>query len=83
MIRVLHESRDTALPDAMIAGEGLWLERADVERATGWSWKPQGLCREDTCIPLPREASLASVHADPRHSPRIRARPLGAMHLRR
>ena len=60
MIRVLHESRDTALPDAMIAGEALWLERADVERATGWSWKPQGLCREDTCIPLPRGASLAN-----------------------
>lgn len=58
MIRLVHESRDTALPDAAVDGDSLWIDRADVERATGWAWKPEGLCRDETCMPLPRGAAL-------------------------
>jgi len=60
MIRLLCGSRDTALPGATAAGEALWLDRADVEHATGWVWKPQGMCRDDTCMPLPRGSPMAS-----------------------
>jgi hypothetical protein len=67
MIRVLHESRDTALPNATTDGDALWIDRADVERATGWLWKPQGLCRDETCIPLPR-ADRLDVAAVWRHA---------------
>jgi len=52
MIRVLHESRDTELPNASAEGEALWIDRADVERATGWAWKAEGLCHGDRCMPL-------------------------------
>jgi hypothetical protein len=61
MIRVLHESRDTALPVAAAGGDALWLDRADLERVTGWAWKPEGLCRDETCIPLPRDCTAALV----------------------
>ncbi len=54
MIRILHDDSDTAWPDASADGDALWLDRDDVERATGWAWKPDGLGRDDTCIPLPR-----------------------------
>ena len=53
-LRVLHESRETTLPDAKADGDALWMDRADIERTTGWVWKAEGLCRDDTCIPLPR-----------------------------
>lgn len=53
MIRILHESRDTELANASAEGDALWMDRADVERATGWSWKPEGLCHGDRCMPLP------------------------------
>lgn len=53
MIRVLHASGDTSLPAARAEGNALWVERGDVERATGWAWMPEGLCRDNTCIPLP------------------------------
>lgn len=65
MITVIHEERESALPDAR-AGEagGLWLHAADVERATGWSWKREGLCRGEVCVPLPARAAEQWVRED-------------------
>lgn len=53
MITVMHEQREAALPSAQAKGEALWLNPSEIEAATGWLWKPEGLCRDDTCIPLP------------------------------
>jgi len=64
MIRVLHESRDTTLPEAKAAGDALWVDRTDIERATGWAWKAEGLCRDETCIPLPRGIDKPMVAGD-------------------
>lgn len=53
-IRVIHESQDTRLARATADGDALWLDKEELERATGWLWKPVGLCRDDTCMPFPR-----------------------------
>ncbi len=45
------------------SSEGLWLSAADAERATGWTLKPEGMCRAEACVPLPGDA----VRADPVH----------------
>lgn len=50
---LLHEDRETQLPDAAADGEALWLDAAEIEAATGWTWKPEGLCHADTCVPVP------------------------------
>ena len=39
--------------DARVDGERLWVDGAALEAATGWTVKPQGLCRDEACIPLP------------------------------
>lgn len=34
------------------ASNGLCLSPADMERATQWTLKPEGLCRDELCVPL-------------------------------
>ena len=34
------------------APAGLLLTPADTERVTGWTLKPEGLCRDELCMPL-------------------------------
>lgn len=58
MLRVIHQSRDTQFESA----QALWLTREELERATGWRWKPEGLCRDETCLPIRRDSQW--VHGD-------------------
>ena len=33
--------------------ESLHIGRAELERRTGWTFKPEGACKGETCVPLP------------------------------
>jgi AhpC/TSA family len=57
MITILHEQQETQVPLAKTSAEALWMDRASIEKTTGWSWKPEGLCKDDTCVPLPKSAA--------------------------
>jgi hypothetical protein len=35
------------------ARDGLWMSPADAEAVTGWTLKPEGMCRAELCVPLP------------------------------
>jgi AhpC/TSA family protein len=49
---ILYGPRETTVQNATLDGDSLWLSLADLERATGWERKPQGLCFADVCVPL-------------------------------
>lgn len=53
MTILLTETQELVLPDARAEGEQLWLSPAELEAATGWSSRPEGLCRGSVCVPIP------------------------------
>jgi len=38
------------------AHDGLWMTAADAEKITGWTLKPEGMCRAELCVPMPASA---------------------------
>jgi hypothetical protein len=43
----LTRARDEDRP-----ADQLWLTTNDLQEVTGWLLKPEGLCKEDACVPL-------------------------------
>ncbi|MBV8168208.1 MAG: redoxin domain-containing protein [Alphaproteobacteria bacterium] len=52
MATLLTDKGEFSVP----ATDGLWMSAADAERATGWSLKPEGMCRDAVCVPLATSA---------------------------
>lgn len=38
------------------ARDGLWMAAEDAERVTGWTLKPEGMCRAELCVPMSASA---------------------------
>jgi len=61
---VLYEDRSIALEQVVLdpaqdAG-ALWIRKRDLARINGFTLKPEGACRADLCIPIPK----AMLHGD-------------------
>lgn len=56
MTTVLIEQQEIAVVPVE-TGSGLWLSAADTERVTGFTLKPEGMCRDAICVPVPRGAA--------------------------
>ena len=48
---VLDEGKPATVP-ARVSGDTIRLTREALERATGWTLKPAGLCRGALCVPV-------------------------------
>lgn len=53
MTTVLTDS-GTFTTAAPADASALWLSARDMEDATGWVAKPEGLCRGEVCVPVPK-----------------------------
>jgi hypothetical protein len=53
---VIYDNRTTevAPPPTTLPADDLWMTLADLKRATGFVIKPQGICRDELCFPIPR-----------------------------
>jgi hypothetical protein len=52
---VIYGGVATPVAGAQAKGKDLWLTLADLARATKLEIKPQGVCTEKTCVPVPQE----------------------------
>lgn len=50
---VLYGALETELAGAAADRDRLWIPLDDLERSTGWTAAPEGLCRGDSCVPVP------------------------------
>lgn len=54
---ILYGHEPVIAEDAREDGERLWLSAEDLASATGWELKPEGLCKDEACVPLPADGS--------------------------
>jgi len=52
---VLYGDRSVALEKAQLNGSDLWVHKSDLPRINDFEVKPQGACREDLCVPIPKD----------------------------
>ena len=63
MVTVLAGGRTADLAGSA-AGEALWLNARDVAAQIGWEMKPEGLCHDDLCVPVPPDRAADFVRGD-------------------
>jgi hypothetical protein len=58
---------DDTATDLAVAREDagqLWITTADLKRAARFEVKPQGVCRDELCFPLPKARQQEFIHKD-------------------
>ncbi len=58
MARVTIIGDDTRIVDATVAGERILVAADALSDAVGWELKAEGLCRAETCVPVPDRSAL-------------------------
>jgi hypothetical protein len=58
---VIYDGVATAVSAAPAASSDLWITTGDLSRATRFVIKPQGVCRDEICFPLPKNRKAEFV----------------------
>jgi hypothetical protein len=61
---IVYDDAATDLASAREDAGELWITTADLKRATRFEVKPQGVCRDELCFPLPKARPDAFIHKD-------------------
>jgi hypothetical protein len=51
---IVYDDAPTQISLALEEADQLWITTADLKRATRFEVKPQGVCRDELCFPLPK-----------------------------
>lgn len=62
---IVYDDAATELTSAREDAGQLWITTADLKRATRFEVKPQGVCRDELCFPLPKARQQEFVQKTP------------------
>ena len=60
MVEVTVISDETRVVDAHVSDGRILVDAAQLPDALGWELKPEGLCRDDVCVPVRDPAALVA-----------------------
>lgn len=58
---ILYEDRESSAAAAAPEADNLWLSLSDLGAATGWELKPEGVCKDEICVPVPAARRLMLI----------------------
>jgi hypothetical protein len=62
---ILYQDRESSAGQAAPEGDNLWLSLPELEAATGWELKPEGVCKDEICVPVPAARRPALIRDEP------------------
>jgi hypothetical protein len=62
---IVYDDNATDLAAAREDAGQFWITTVDLKRATRFEVKPQGVCRDELCFPLPKARQQEFVHKTP------------------
>jgi hypothetical protein len=62
---IVYDDAATELTSAREDAGQLWITTADLKRATRFEVKPQGVCRDELCFPLPKARQQEFIRKTP------------------
>jgi len=61
---VLYQDRETRVKGAGSAGDDLWMPLSELKAISGWELKPEGVCKDEVCVPVPDARRQAMIRGD-------------------
>ena len=63
MVTILSSSGTASIDGASTDASGLWVPLAELARL-GWELRPEGACRGDVCVPIPKAREREFIRDD-------------------
>lgn len=61
---IVYDDKATEVATAREEADQLWITTADLKRSTRFEVKPQGVCRDELCFPLPKSKQQGFLRKD-------------------
>ena len=59
---VLYQDREIHADGARPDGAALWIPLSELKAVSGWELKPEGVCKDEVCVPVPDARRQALIH---------------------